>query len=89
METFRKFLNASYQANDFYIRSAVNFTVTLIDELAIRNHIETVPKIFSEIWQVMGESGQALRRSILWIFETVSNAIFIKCVRISSNILIF
>lgn len=72
IESFRKFLNSSYNANDFYIRSAVNFTITLIDELAIRNHIATVPKIFSEVWQVMGESGQALRRSVLWIIETVT-----------------
>lgn len=71
IETFRKFLNSSYHANDFYVRSAVNFTISLIDELAIRSHIQNVPKIFSEIWQVMGESGQALRRSVLWIIETV------------------
>lgn len=72
LEELRKFLNSSYQANDFYIKSAVNFTITLIDELALRSHIQNVPKLFTEMWQVMGESGQALRRSVKWIIETVS-----------------
>lgn len=71
LEELRKFLNSSYQANDFYIKSAVNFTITLIDELALRSHIQNVPKLFTEMWQVMGESGQALRRSVKWIIETV------------------
>lgn len=78
VEALRKFLNSSYQANDFYIKSAVNFTITLIDELALRSHIQNVPKIFTEMWQVMGESGQALRRSVKWIIETVRGG-FMAC----------
>lgn len=49
----------------------VNFTLTVLDELAIRNHIGSVPKIFKEIWQVLGDSGIALRKSILWLIETI------------------
>jgi len=71
IEEFRLFLNQSYHANDFYIRSVINFTLTIIDEMAIRNHIESVPKIITEIWQVMGDSGQALRKSVIWLIETV------------------
>lgn len=81
-----KFLNSSYQANDFYIKSAVNFTQTLIDELALRSHLQNVPKIFTEMWQVMGESGQALRRSVQWIIETVK-ASYQKVVELISRIL--
>jgi hypothetical protein len=31
-----------------------------------------VPEILNEIWEVMGESGKAVRKSLLWIIETVS-----------------
>lgn len=72
IEEFRLFLNQSYEANDFYVKTVVNFTLTIIDELAIRNHIGSVPKILSEVWTVLGDSGQALRRSILWLIDTVS-----------------
>ncbi|XP_055713060.1 uncharacterized protein LOC129807664 isoform X2 [Phlebotomus papatasi] len=74
LEKFHNFLNASYEANDFYVRSVVNFTLTIIDELAIRNHIESVPKILQELWHVMGESGQALRRSIIWLKDTIKES---------------
>ena len=71
IEEFRKLLNQSYEANDFYIKTMVNFTLTVLDELAIRNHIGSVPKILKEIWQVLGDSGIALRKSILWLIETI------------------
>lgn len=71
IEDFRKLMNQSYEANDFYIKTMVNFTMTILDELAIRNHIGSVPQIFREIWQVLGDSGIALRKSILWLIETI------------------
>jgi len=67
----RLFVNQSYEANDFYIKNVVNFTLTILDELAIRDHIESLPKIFSELWQAMGDSGKALRNSIVWLIETI------------------
>lgn len=71
IEDFRKLMNQSYEANDFYIKTVVNFTLTVLDELAIRNHIGSVPKILNEIWHVLGDSGVALRKSILWLIETI------------------
>lgn len=65
------FVNASYQADDFYIRSVLNFTLTILDELAVKNHIASVPKIFKEMWQLLGESGETLRKSITWLLDTV------------------
>ncbi|KQS70383.1 uncharacterized protein Dere_GG10045, isoform C [Drosophila erecta] len=67
----RLFVNQSYEANDFYIKNVVNFTLTILDELAIRDHIESLPKIFSELWQAMGDSGKALRNSIVWLIDTI------------------
>lgn len=72
------FLNASYQADDFYIRSVLNFTLTVLDELAVKNHIASVPKIFKEMWQVLGESGETLRKSIRWLLETVRFSFSLK-----------
>ncbi|XP_017854431.2 uncharacterized protein LOC108607859 [Drosophila busckii] len=69
----RLFVNESYEANDFYIKNVVNFTLTILDELAIRDHIESLPKIFSELWQAMGDSGKALRNSIVWLIDTVKS----------------
>ncbi|GAB0088507.1 uncharacterized protein DMENIID0001_029540 [Sergentomyia squamirostris] len=74
LEKLHHFLNASYEANDFYVRSVINFTLTIVDELAIRNHIESVPKILQEVWHVMGESGQALRRSIVWLKDAIKES---------------
>lgn len=74
IEEFRLFLNQSYEANDFYVKTVVNFTLTVLDELSIRNHIDSLPKIIYEIWQMLGESGEALRKSILWFIETVKSS---------------
>ncbi|KFB38034.1 AGAP008807-PA-like protein [Anopheles sinensis] len=74
LEDLHHFLNASYVADDFYIRSAINFTITVLDELAIKNKITSLPKILTELWQVMGESGQALGKSIAWLLERVKQS---------------
>ncbi|KAJ9580978.1 hypothetical protein L9F63_023839, partial [Diploptera punctata] len=70
-EELKIYLNKSYNANEFYIRDIVGITVYIIDELSIRGHIESLPDIINEIWEVMGESGKAIRKSILWIIETI------------------
>lgn len=31
-----------------------------------------LPKIVSELWQVMGETGESIRQSILYLIDTVS-----------------
>lgn len=72
IEDFRKFLNQSYEANDFYVKNLVNFTMTVLDELSLKNHIDSVPKFLSEMWQMLGASGQALHKSILWLIESVA-----------------
>ncbi|CAD7080164.1 unnamed protein product [Hermetia illucens] len=74
LEELRKFVNRSYEANDFYIKTVVNFTLTVVDELAIRDHIESLPKIITELWHIMGDSGKALRKNLLWLFETIKTS---------------
>ncbi|XP_025989321.2 uncharacterized protein LOC105195312 [Solenopsis invicta] len=73
-EDLKIYLNDSYNANDFYIKDIVGFGIYVIDELSLRHHIESLPNIFNEIWEIMGESGQALRNSLVWLIETIKNA---------------
>jgi hypothetical protein len=71
LSAFRVFLNDSYYADDFYIQSFIMYTMTVLDELAIADHLQTIPKIFKEMWEVLGESSVAFKNSILWIIDTV------------------
>lgn len=73
-ENLKTYLNDSYNANDFYIKDIVSFGIYVIDELSLRSHIESLPNIVNEIWEIMGESGEALRKSLLWLIETIKNA---------------
>jgi len=73
-EELKVYLNNSYNANDFYIKDIVFFGMYVIDELSLRNHIQSLPNILNEIWEIMGESGEALRNSLLWLIETIKNA---------------
>ncbi|XP_031778090.1 uncharacterized protein LOC100118388 isoform X3 [Nasonia vitripennis] len=73
-EHLKIYLNESYNANDFYIKDIVMMGVYVIDELSLRSHIQSLPNIVNEIWEIMGESGQAIRNSLLWIIETIKNA---------------
>lgn len=56
------------------MKTVVNYTLTILDELSIRNHIDSVPKILNEVWQMLGDSGQAMRRSILWLIDTMKTS---------------
>lgn len=73
-ENLTRYLNESYNANDFYIKDIVGLGIHIIDELSLRSHIQSLPNILNEIWEIMGESGEALRNSLLWLIETIKNA---------------
>ncbi|KAG7207006.1 hypothetical protein KM043_000897 [Ampulex compressa] len=73
-EDLRVYLNDSYNANDFYIKDIVGFGVYVIDELSLRSHIESLPSILNEIWEIMGESGEAIRNSLLWVIKAIKDA---------------
>ncbi|XP_054083621.1 apolipophorins [Zeugodacus cucurbitae] len=69
LEDLRLYLNNSYEANDFYMKSLVNYTLTILDEIALREHMNSLPAIFSEIRQILGESVKALRKSITQLID--------------------
>lgn len=85
IEEFRLFLNQSYEANDFYVKTLVNITMSILDELAIRDHIDSVPKIISEMWQVLGNSGKALNKSFEWLIQSIKTS-YKKAVEMLSGI---
>lgn len=70
-EEFKLFLNKSYQANDFYVKDIINITFTIFDELALKSQLQTLPKIVQELWSLMGESGNKIKKSIMWAIEEV------------------
>ncbi|XP_034937258.1 uncharacterized protein Apoltp [Chelonus insularis] len=86
LDKLKVYLNESYNANDFYIKDLVGIGIYVIDELALRSHIESLPNIINEIWEIMGESGEAIRNSLLWIIEATKNA-YKKLTEIVSAIL--
>ncbi|XP_056647213.1 uncharacterized protein LOC130451874 [Diorhabda sublineata] len=71
LEELRVFLNKSYYANDFYIKDITDIVVSVFDDLALKSHLQSLPKIVQEIWSVMGDSGHKIKKSILWIIEQV------------------
>ena len=73
-DNLKIYLNNSYNANEFYIKDIVMMGVYVIDELSLRSHIQSLPNIINEIWEIMGESGEAIRNSLLWVIETIKNA---------------
>lgn len=40
--------------------------------MCFRDKMGDLPKIVSELWQVMGETGESIRQSILYLIDTVS-----------------
>lgn len=75
LDKLKVYLNDSYNANDFYIQDVVTVSLYVIDALSLRHHIESLPNILNEIWAIMGESGEAIRNSLLWVINAVKNAI--------------
>ncbi|KAJ8955430.1 hypothetical protein NQ318_003528, partial [Aromia moschata] len=72
IDNLKIFLNKSYYANDFYIRDISTMVVTMFDELALKSQLQSLPKIVQEIWSVLGESGQKLKKkSVLWVIEKI------------------
>ncbi|XP_015173164.1 PREDICTED: uncharacterized protein LOC107064693 [Polistes dominula] len=85
-EDLKVYLNESYNTNEFYIKDIVTFAGYIIDELSLRSQLKSLPNIFNEIWEIMGESGEAIRNSLLWIIETMKKA-YNKIIEIIGTIL--
>lgn len=71
---FKKMFNESFQSNEFYMQDIYNFYLLLEEEMSFRDKMASLPKIFNELWEVMGETGKTVRQSILWVVDTAKRA---------------
>ncbi|CAH0561935.1 unnamed protein product [Brassicogethes aeneus] len=67
-EEFKKFLNESYQKNEFYIKDIATVVNTIFDE-SLKSRLSSLPKIVQEIWEVMGSSAEKINKTIKWAVE--------------------
>ncbi|XP_028158784.1 uncharacterized protein LOC114351683 isoform X6 [Ostrinia furnacalis] len=74
LDEFQTFLNQSYSANDFYVKDIVEFTYYVLDEMAIRNHLESLPGIVNDMWGMMGNTSQSIKQSLTYVAETIRMA---------------
>ncbi|XP_060807756.1 uncharacterized protein LOC106135284 [Amyelois transitella] len=74
LDDFERFLNESYGNNDFYVKDIVEFTYYVLDEMAIRNHLESLPGIVNDMWGMMGNTSQSIKQSLTYIADTIKMA---------------
>ncbi|CAG9792371.1 unnamed protein product [Diatraea saccharalis] len=74
LDEFHIFLNESYNHNDFYVKDIVEFTYYVLDEMAIRNHLESLPGIVNDMWGMMGNTSQSIKQSLTYVAETIRMA---------------
>nr|XP_049706191.1 uncharacterized protein LOC110382727 isoform X1 [Helicoverpa armigera]XP_049706192.1 uncharacterized protein LOC110382727 isoform X2 [Helicoverpa armigera]XP_049706193.1 uncharacterized protein LOC110382727 isoform X3 [Helicoverpa armigera]XP_049706194.1 uncharacterized protein LOC110382727 isoform X4 [Helicoverpa armigera]XP_049706195.1 uncharacterized protein LOC110382727 isoform X5 [Helicoverpa armigera] len=74
LDEFERFLNQSYSHNDFYVKDIVEFTYYVLDEMAIRNHLESLPGIVNDMWGMMGNTSQSIKQSLTYIVDSIKKA---------------
>ncbi|XP_026316021.1 uncharacterized protein LOC113227343 [Hyposmocoma kahamanoa] len=74
LDDFELFLNESYNNNDFYVKDVVEFTYYVLDEMAIRNHLENLPGIINDMWGMMGNTSQSIKQSLTFVVDSVKMA---------------
>ncbi|XP_028030625.1 uncharacterized protein LOC114243361 [Bombyx mandarina] len=74
LDDFETFLNESYSKNDFYVKDIVEFTYYVLDEMAIRNHLESLPGIVNDMWGMMGNTSQSIKQSLTYVVDTIKHA---------------
>ncbi|KOB74368.1 Apolipoprotein of lipid transfer particle-I/II [Operophtera brumata] len=74
LDEFEKYLNQSYNSNDFYVKNVVEFTYNILDEMAIRNHLESLPGIVNDMWGMMGNTSRSIKDSLTYVVDTIKMA---------------
>ncbi|XP_073994094.1 apolipoprotein lipid transfer particle isoform X2 [Rhodnius prolixus] len=70
---FQRIFNESYAANEFYMKDIYEMYQILTEEISFKDKMSNVPKIVNELWEVMGETGETIRQSVLWLVESMRN----------------
>lgn len=55
-----------------YYKEYIEMKFYKLCSMCCRDKMGDLPKIVSELWQVMGETGESIRQSILYLIDTVS-----------------
>ncbi|CAK1547731.1 unnamed protein product [Leptosia nina] len=74
LDEFERFLNESYNKNDFYVKDIVEFTYYVLDEMAIRNHLENLPGFVNDMWGMMGNTSKSIKESLTYVIESIKKA---------------
>lgn len=74
LDEFERFLNESYNSNDFYAKDIVEFTYYVLDEMALRNHLENLPGFVSDMWGIMGNTSQSIKESLTYVIDSIKKA---------------
>ncbi|XP_013168741.1 PREDICTED: uncharacterized protein LOC106118616 [Papilio xuthus] len=74
LDEFERFLNESYDNNDFYVKDIVEFTYYVLDEMAIRNHLESLPGFVNDMWGMMGNTSQSIKQSLTYVVDSIKMA---------------
>ncbi|XP_013138334.1 PREDICTED: uncharacterized protein LOC106103192 [Papilio polytes] len=74
LDEFERFLNDSYDSNDFYVKDIVEFTYYVLDEMAIRNHLESLPGFVNDMWGMMGNTSQSIKQSLTYVVDSIKTA---------------
>lgn len=74
LDEFETFLNQSYNNNDFYVKDIVVFTYEILDEMAISNHLESLPGIVNDMWGMMGNTSRSIKDSLTYVVDTIKTA---------------
>ncbi|XP_039297130.1 LOW QUALITY PROTEIN: uncharacterized protein LOC111054146 [Nilaparvata lugens] len=68
---FKRNVDEAFEANEFYLRDAYNVYLSMIEEMSFQDRVGSLPKIVAELWQVLGETGETIRQSLVWTIESV------------------
>ncbi|XP_041972420.1 uncharacterized protein LOC121728328 [Aricia agestis] len=71
LDEFERFLNESYDNNDFYVKDIVEFTYYVLDEMAIRNHLESLPGFVNDMWGMMGNTSRSIKQSLTFVVDSI------------------
>lgn len=74
LDEFERFLNESYDHNDFYVKDIVEFTYYVLDEMAIRNHLESLPGFVNDMWGMMGNTSSSIKESLTYVVDSIKMA---------------
>ncbi|CAH0714994.1 unnamed protein product, partial [Brenthis ino] len=74
LDEFERFLNESYEHNDFYVKDVIEFTYYVLDEMAIRNHLESLPGFVNDMWGMMGNTSSSIKQSLTYVVDSIKKA---------------